>query len=205
MKYYFKLICLLVLAAACETKYNNIDTGVHNGDHTDRSMYEYFALNRYDWDSTVLMINRAGLADLFEGRREGYEDITFFGPTNHSIRLWMLDNHYKSVSSIPVEICHDMIMRSVVKGRYLRDEIQRGHSGTTIPGEGGVIFTGGIGNRFWIYSLRDDYQSVPESGAVHLHIESLSSRLEIEVASTNILTANGVVHSLHYTYQLGTL
>ena len=202
---YFIFICLLVLAASCNTKYNNIDTGLANGDCTDMTMYEYFFLNPYDWDSTILMIDRAGLTDLFEGKREGYETITFFGPTNHSIRLWMLENHYKTVANIPVEICYDMIMRSVVKGYYLRDDILPGRSGTTIPGEGGAIFTGGIGNRFWIYSLKDAYQGVPEGGAKYLYIESLSSRLKINVASTNILTGNGVVHSLHYQYLLGTL
>lgn len=201
---YFILVITLFLVASCNTKYNNIDTGIaHNW--AGGSMYEYFHSNSYDWDSTILMIDRAGLTDLFEGHREGFEKITFFGPTNHSIRLWMLMNNYKTVNAIPTEICYEMIMRSVVKGLYLRDDIKRGRSAAGIPGEGGQIMVGAFGNQFWIYSFQETYQNVPESGAVVLYIESLSSQLKIDIASTNIITDNGVVHSLHYPYRLGTL
>lgn len=197
-------ILILFLVSSCNTKYNVIDTGIARGYH-DCSMYEYFHTNSYDWDSTILMIQRAGLTDLFEGQREGYEKITFFGPTNHSIRLWMLQNNYNSVDKIPEDVCYQMIMRSVVKGVYLRDDITRGKSTNDIPGEGGQTLSGDIGNKFWIYSLQEDYYRVPESGAVLLYIESFSSRLKIDIASTNIQTQNGVVHSLHYSYQMGTL
>lgn len=197
-------ILILFLVSSCNTKYNVIDTGIANG-YYDGTMYEYFHSNSYDWDSTILMIDRAGLTDLFEGHREGYEKITFFGPTNHSIRLWMLQNNYNSVDKIPTEVCYQMIMRSVVKGVYMRDDIARGKTANDIPGQGGQIMTGGIGNRFWIYSLQEDYYRVPESGAVLLFIESLSSRLKIDIASTNIETQTGIVHSLHYSYQMGTL
>lgn len=203
MKHIIYLFFLFLLFS-CETKYNNIDTGIANGNH-NCNMMEYFATDSYDWDSTVLMIRRAGLEDVFEGKREGYEHITFFGPTNHSIRLWMLENDYKTVNSIPTDICHDMIMRSVVTGLWMRDDFPRGVIGTSIPGEGGITLTGGIGNRFWIFSKKEPYHSVPEGGPVVLYIQSYSSRLQINIASTNIQTLTGVVHSLDYAYQLGTL
>lgn len=201
---YLIYICLIFLVASCNTKYNNVDTGIAYGNH-DCSMMDYFYTDSYDWDSTVLMIKRAELADLFEGKREGYERITFFGPTNHSIRLWMLDHGYSNVNSIPKDICYDMIMRSVVSGVWSRNDIPRGKSSTSIPGEGGMILTGGIGNRFWIFSIKETYQNIPESGPVILYIESCTSMLKIDIASTNIQTLTGVVHSLDYGYQLGTL
>ena len=85
----FSVVVLFLFS--CNTKYNIIDTGLANGKFAG-NMYEYLQSNHYDWDSTVLMIKKADLVDLFEGKRAGYEKITFFGPTNHSIRKYMLDN-----------------------------------------------------------------------------------------------------------------
>ena len=77
------LLGIVVMAgiASCTTNYDIKDTGIANGKH-DMTMYEYFQTDLFNWDSLLVMIDRAGLQDLFEGKRKGFEDITFWGPTN---------------------------------------------------------------------------------------------------------------------------
>lgn len=205
MKYILGIIALFALVS-CETKYNIIDTGLANGDH-HCSMYEYFKGDPSNWDSTRLMIDRAGLTELFEGDDAEYDSITFFGPTNMPIIRWMIVNKYKKISDIPVEVCKKEIMRHVVKGIYLRDDIARGVKGEGSEiGTGGQILTGGIGNEFWIYSFQEAYYKVPNAGTVNLYILSLTeSKMNIDVASTNIRTYTGIVHSLSDYYTFGTL
>ena len=57
---YIAIIVVMLSLGACETNYGTINTGLANGKF-DGSMYEYFQANHYDWDSLVLMIDRAGL------------------------------------------------------------------------------------------------------------------------------------------------
>ena len=61
---YVIIIIVLFTLGSCETNYGIINTGLANGKF-DGSMYEYFQANHYDWDSLVLMIDRAGLKDVF--------------------------------------------------------------------------------------------------------------------------------------------
>ena len=160
-------ILILILIVSCETKYNYIDSGVANGRFTG-TIYEYLQSSSYDWDSTLLMVERAGLERLFQGKEEGYEKITFFGPTNLSILRWMIEQGYDSIEDIPIDVCRELILRHVVGGIHWRDDI-------------------------------------PDVGAVILNLVSLDTETLISVASTNIETDNGVVHSLNYSYTLGQL
>ena len=216
---YIAIIVVMLSLGACETNYGTINTGLANGKF-DGSMYEYFQANHYDWDSLVLMIDRAGLKDVFTGERAGYEKITFFGPTNNTIRLWMYKSEqrwdpdlgqivvikkaYQRVDEIPVEDCHRLVMEHVVKGFYMRDDIPEGTLSETGTREGGTTLTGVEGNSFWIYSYRGQYQGIQGQGAVSLKLVSEIGQ-EIKVASSNLESDNGVVHSLHYDYPLGTL
>lgn len=80
-------IYMIVLIASflweCDDNYFH-DTGLANGVH-DCTMWEYLRSDHENWDSTVLLIQRAGLVPLFEGKSAEYPEITFFGPTNLSI------------------------------------------------------------------------------------------------------------------------
>lgn len=205
MKYILIAITWGVLLTSCNTKYDYIDTGLANGVF-EGNMYEYLHTNAYDWDSTLMLIERAGLVDLFEGKREGYEKITFFGPTNLSIMRWMFKGGHKSIKDIPVETCKELILRHVVSGVYYRDEIVRGEVVLgQLQGKGGQVMTGAGGNKFWIYSYQNPYESIPGVGEVVLYIVSLDKETSINVASTDIKMDNGVVHSLQYDYTLGEL
>ena len=215
---YIVIVVVLFTFGSCETNYGTINTGLANGKF-DGSMYEYFQANHYDWDSLVLMIDRAGLK-VFTGERAGYEEITFFGPTNHTIRLWMYKSEqrwdselqqmvvikkaYNRVDEIPVEDCRRLVMEHVVKGIYMRDDIPEGTLAESGDREGGMTLTGVEGNSFWIFSFRGMYQGIAGQGAVSLKLISEIGQ-EIKVASSNLESDNGVVHSLHYDYPFGTL
>ena len=216
---YIVIVVVLFTFGSCETNYGTINTGLANGKFYG-SMYEYFQANHYDWDSLVLMIDRAGLKDVFTGERAGYEEITFFGPTNHTIRLWMYKSEqrwdselqqmvvikkaYNRVDEIPVEDCRRLVMEHVVKGIYMRDDIPEGTLAESGDREGGMTLTGVEGNSFWIFSFRGMYQGIAGQGAVSLKLISEIGQ-EIKVASSNLESDNGVVHSLHYDYPFGTL
>ena len=109
---YVIIIMVLFALGSCETNYGTINTGLADGKFNG-NMYEYFQANHYDWDSLVLMIDRAGLKDVFTGERAGFEKITFFGPTNHTIRLWM----YKSERRWDPELMQTVVVKSLLSGR----------------------------------------------------------------------------------------
>ena len=118
----------------------------------------------------------------------------------------MIEQEYDAIQDIPVEVCRDMLLKHVVAGVHKRDDIPRGEQilGQT-QGEGGEVFTNAFGTKFWIYSFRDTYHDIPDVGPVYLKIISFDSRAMIDVASTDIETDNGFVHSLDYSYTLGQL
>lgn len=193
----------ILLFGAC-TKDNFIKTGLSNG-RFDGNMMEYMKApgHSYDWDSTVLLIERAGLVDLFEGRE--HKEITFFGPTNHSIRRWMVNKRHSRIQDLDPELCRTILLRHVVVGKYTRDDFPRGMASVDITnpiGEGGEVYTTIGGNRIWAYTFREAWNKVPDTGAVALYITSVDKKKKINIASTNIEPDNGVVHSLHYDFTL---
>ena len=84
------------------------------------------------------------MKEYFTGEKVGYEEITFFGPTNHSIRrkifeetklnttTWVKEPIYKSVKEYidakGVDFCRELILRHIVKGKYEVVDIPRGTS-----------------------------------------------------------------------------
>lgn len=206
MRYIMSIIVILTFIG-CETKYNIIDTGLANGNFKG-NMYEFLKNDSYNWDSIRLIIERAELVDLFEGQREGYEQITFFGPVNHSIRRWMIENDYDRVRKIPLKVCREMVMRHIVRNkRLMLDDIPLGtHGNGSEPGNGGMYLTGEMGNQFWIYTFQGSYNEVPGIGALEIHILSRTGdKLRIDVATCNLETTTGTVMALNGTYIFGTL
>ena len=82
------VVVTLVVLGAC-TDYQYVDTGLANGKH-DCTVWEYLHSQPGDWDSTIIMIEHAGMKEYFDGSRQN-EQITFFGITNLSILAYMLD------------------------------------------------------------------------------------------------------------------
>ena len=200
-------IMVMVLCFCSCTKYNYINGGTANGIH-DCTMWEYFHTNSYDWDSTVVMIEHAGLKSLFDGTGE-YKQITFFGLTSNSILRYMLENNYERVTDIPVGKCQDIIQKLVAPKRIMLNDVPRGNriqSGGGIESAfveyDGLVFDCIRGSLF-LWTQRMAYNDIEDTGEIALYIASRNqdgTRNE-RVASTDIQTTNGVVHSLNYDFR----
>ena len=200
-------IVVMVLCFFSCTKYNYINGGTANGIH-DCTMWEYFHTNSYDWDSTVVMIEHAGLKSLFDGTGE-YKQITFFGLTSNSILRYMLENNYERVTDIPVGKCQDIIQKLVAPKRIMLNDVPRGNriqSGGGIESAfveyDGLVFDCIRGSLF-LWTQRMAYNDIEDTGEIALYIASRNqdgTRNE-RVASTDIQTTNGVVHSLNYDFR----
>lgn len=96
-------LCLLFIGCltAC-TDYDFVETGRAQAYH-DTSMLTYFKGDPYNYSYLVHLIERAGLNDVFEGKSEYGNQITFIAPTNHSIRRYLLKTH----APLPVEDSND--------------------------------------------------------------------------------------------------
>lgn len=203
---------ILLLAVSCSTKYNYIDTGISNGVF-EGSMLDYLRSDHYNWDSVVVMIERAELEPLFEGKDTDYKQITFFGPTNHSIRNWLMDDTlyrradtvYTTIQDIPVDTCRSLILRHVIEGRYLTIDVPKGSIGTS-EGEGqkdGMYINALGGNELWLYTVQSPYYGVEGAGPLTLYLMSMDFSASVPLACPDIQCDNGVVCSLDYSYQFG--
>lgn len=200
-------IVVMVLFLCSCTKYNYIDGGGANGIH-DCTMWEYFHTNSYDWDSTIIMIEHAGLKSLFDGTGE-YKQITFFGLTSNSILRYMLENNYERVTDIPVGKCQDIIQKLVAPKRIMLNDVPRGNRIQSGGGTesafveyDGLVFDCIRGSLF-LWTQRMAYNDIEDTGEIALYIASQNqdgARNE-RVASTDIQTTNGVVHSLNYDFR----
>lgn len=202
---YIAMVCLTAgLFASC-TQYNFDDTGLANGKH-ETTMWDYFKGDKYNWELLCEMTERAGLAPLFQGTSRYGKDFTFFGPTSHSIRRYLLDNGMETVADMPVADCRTFILNCVLPGRrVMLDDFKEGvkSSDPSTPiGKGGEQVQMASGKRLWIYTFREAYNNVPGKGPLRIHLVSPATTQTTDVASCNIETLTGVVHSLDYNFKL---
>lgn len=201
----FVVAALLMLLSAGCTDYNLEDTGLADGNH-NTTMLEYFKGDPYNFDSLQVMIRHAGLEDIFEGKSQYGNNITCFGITNHSIRRYMLENEITSIQDMPVDECRRMVLDCVTAQRIMLDDVPEGAPSTDLEtpiGTGGETITMLSGKRLWIYTYRDTYNDVPKAGPKRIYIVSEETTKSSKVASHNITTNIGVVHSLVYDFTLG--
>lgn len=209
MKRYILLsITILVIAlAGCNDDYFH-DTGLADGKH-NCSMWEYMKSDHENWDSTVLLIERAGLQSLFDGTDSDNKEITFFGPTNMSIMQFLFktvnDDYemiYNSIKDIPVELCKQLVLSHVIKGKKTSTGFGYENKGTLT---GGTELENLLGNPLRIYRTKSEYYDIPDIGPEALYIHSLTFGQIALIASSNIETTNGIVHSLATTYEISEL
>lgn len=206
MKNILILLGLLFAVCSCDDYFH--DSGLADGKH-DCTMWEYLNTQPQDWDSTVLLIERAGLVDLFDGKDHEHPEITFFGVTDLSIEQFLLktvdeedEPLYARVEDIPVDLCREMLLSHVVPGKIMKEEFDYEIKGTLT---GGTMVTTLSGVELRVYRTRSEYGGVPDIGAEGLSIHAMVSGQMASVASANIETWSGVVHSLSYTYQFTEL
>ena len=199
----FAAFVATLLATSC-TQYNFEDTGLANGKH-EKSMWDYFGEDSYNWDSLRVMAKRADLIPLFQGNSPYGKDFTFFGPTNHTIRRYLKKNGLEKVSDIPVNDCKIFILNGVLLKHMMLDDFKRGTQSTdtsTPIGKGGEMFTMASGRQLWIYSFQEPYNNVPGTGPVQIYLVSPTTTRMSHVGSCNIETQTGVVHALDYNFNL---
>lgn len=197
-------VALLCLAGTSCTNYDLVDTGTAHGDHPT-TMWDYMKTDAYNWDSTRVMIERAGLKAVFEGTSEYGKDLTFFGPTNISIRRYLYQNEMNAVADIPVEDCRRMILDAILPQRLMLADFVPGRPSTDADrtiGRGGKMHRMASGRELWIYTFRTAYNGVAEAGPVGIFLVSPSTTKTTKVASSDIKTRTGVVHSLDYNFTL---
>ena len=207
MKKILLAISIVLTIVSCTTDYNMNNTGLANGKF-DGTMYDYFHSDSYNWDSLIIMIDRAGLQDLFNGEVEGYEEITFWGPTNNSIRRWMLEGGTgvpKRLKDLSPEECRKYVMAHVAKGKTMLNDIPRGTINMGSVSGGMTMYGEDNKNEMWVYTEQLPYNGVIDVGAVIIKIRSMRTLVDIDIASCNIEPTTGVVHSLHPNYTLGEL
>lgn len=194
---------ILFSLGSCYPQDNYIDTGLSKT--YDCSIYEYLHKSSYNWDSTILMIQRAGMVELFEGKDSRYPQITFFGITNHSIKRYLLEKDIKKVMDLEPAFCREMLFKHLVDKRVMSTDIAFG-----MPAPGGEIMGGTkltcVGsNQLHLFREQDDYAGVENSGAIHLRLYSITSNMKVPMASPDLSLKNGVVHALNYNYSLGKI
>lgn len=196
MIYMTVFYALALSLAGCDKNYE--DTGLADGVH-DCSMLEYMENDRSNnWDSAVVAIRYCNLADIFNGTNPEYKDgITFTGFTNFSVSKYLFENGYKRITDIPAGICSDMVLSHVVKGRYMQEDFDYEIKGTL---DGGTKLPNLVGDTLRLYRIKTPFMGTPDIGAEKMGVHSKKYGHMAVVASCNIQTTNGIVHSLRSTY-----
>ncbi len=268
-------LCLLFIGSltAC-TDYDFVETGRAQAYH-DTSMLTYLKRDSYNYSYLVHLIERAGLNDVFEGKSEYGNQITFIAPTNHSIRRYLLKTHaplpvedsndqpntpdtpstpdtpdtpsnpetpsnpdapetpsnpetpevsavadtraafdkntatdsqiMQLIDEISVDSCRQIVLSHVIPNEnLLLENFVRGVKSTSgkAIGTGGKIYTMASGTKLWMYTFASTFGGVAGAGPLTLHVVSPTTQIERVIASHNIRTKTGTVHSLQYNFTL---
>lgn len=208
------LFFVLFSVVAC-TKQDILDTGV-SSPYFDGTVMEYLRSDKYNWDLTVQMIEKAELTDLFEGKVDSCQEITFWGPKSYVIRRYLfksaggeIDNEkYSTISEMPKELCRSYILRYVTKGKFLKKDIAFRNMDYLINDpeqDGGSDFRCLAGNWVRAYLEKDEWNGVPDVGPVIMSLWSLTIKAEIGMDTPDIQPKNGVVHAISYDHTLGKI
>ena len=198
MKGYIFLIGVFCILCSCEDYYH--DSGLANGEH-DCTMWEYFESQPGDWDSTMILIEHAGLKDVFDGTNPDYTNLSI-----EQLLVKTIDDDwepvYNRVKDIPVDLCREMLLSHIIPGKIMKTGFDYEVKGTLT---GGTMATTLSGVELRVYRTKSSYGGVPDIGAEGLRIHAPVSGNMASIASADIEVTNGVVHALDYTYQFTQL
>ena len=226
MKYIY-LSIIIILSASC-TKEQFYEMG-EPITHEDKSTWEYFGTSSYNWDSTKLVIERAGLQHIFTGEDKFYRKVTFLGLTNHSIRQFMLKAPLKNgqdqngnwgfqpardpfltVDDIPLEMCIDIIKEHTTRDVFMMEDLTEMNFVFVdkIPMvEGGKEITMLSGRKLKVGYIQEHMEGREDMGPKRMVVvnDANGSINRVSIASSDIAVKNGAVHSLPYGYDVNTL
>ncbi|WP_316817221.1 fasciclin domain-containing protein [Pedobacter nyackensis] len=192
---------------SCKKEYfngGNLQKGIFN-----MSSYEFLKTKPFLFDTLTMVIEQAGLKETLDK-----ESITFFAPTDHSVKKVMdiinSSRYFQSkdsifIKDIPQSIWRKHLAQYIFKDKYLLKDIAR-YSLTEpniYPGQYMTSYDGFIMNLGVQFS---DYQGTKDVGprAVYItKIGDLGSPINVPatVATSDLQTTNGVIHvldDLHY-------
>lgn len=216
-------LLLLVNLYSC-TDYNYIDGGLAKGVH-DCTMWEYFENQTQDWDSTMIMIEHAGMKSYFDGSGQ-YKQITFFGITDITIARFMLqhnsildsdkddgmqvdDNAYwHKVKDIPADSCAAILKKLIVPDqRIMLKDVPQGNRlqiDYKYIESNGKVFPTLYGDEIFTWMVPEDYGDLQDAGAKVLWIaRRRNTSSNYRIASTDIQTTTGVINSMDYNFAMG--
>ena len=120
-------------------------------------------------------------------------------------RRYMLDRKITRISDMSKTFCKQIILMHVVKKRIMKDEMNFRIPDVTGKIVGATEMTTAGGVTLLGYREKSEYGGVADAGAVTLYLFSKNAETQIPLASPDIETLTGVVHSLNYNYTLGDL
>lgn len=223
------VVFLCVIGLCSCTNYNYIDGGLAKGDF-DGTMWEYFHAQGYDWDSLMVMAERGGMKEWFDGSRN--EKITFFGVTNLAVMRFIKDHDYDveqdgkktgatdeeiaaakwyGVNGIPADSCRAILERLIIPGKELMmDDVPKGKLENKQDDQGHLYFQKVGGDEYpclkgivfcWTYNLNYGTPPIPQGGEKTLwRRRSDGVNAGDRIASCNIHTTTGIVHALGYDF-----
>ena len=166
MKIFYVFLVLWGVATGCGNDFYH-DSGLADGKH-DCTVWEYLQTDHYNWDSVIVMIEHAGLKDVFDGTNPEFKQITFFAPTNLSVNQFLFkttgetgDMVYSSVKDVPVELCRKMLLAHVLNRRMMKEDFDYEVKGTLT---GGTMVTTIGGVELRVYRTRTPYNGIPDIG-----------------------------------------
>lgn len=202
----YALLGILLLVAACKKDAYYRDSGNHDP-HFQGSTMDYLDSLPFYFDSVATIVRLAGMEETFKS-----DTLTFFAPNDKSIRFLMRDvnselystgyDTLKGLSDVPANIWQKYLEVYMFHGaNQLKDYPQVDYNLLNVyPGQGylswnatpmniGVIYGDDNGVKYVGYrQLSIAYIPDPARPLNNWRIESVSS--------ANILTHNGVVHTL---------
>jgi hypothetical protein len=200
------LIGILILVAACKKDKYYKDSGTHDP-HFKGSTMDYLDAVPFYFDSVAAVVRLAGMEEVFKS-----DTLTFFAPTDKSILRLIVDlniNLYalgydtvKVLADVPPAIWQNYLARYMFHGaNQLKDYPQIDYNLVAIyPGQGFLSWNGTPMNIGVVYN---DDNGVKYVGYRQLSLAYIPDPAKprdnwniVRVASSNILTDNGVVHTL---------
>lgn len=202
MKQLITLITLCLIITSCNKDDYQIDTGKAKGIH-DCNIWEFMQQQKGTFDSAVLVIQKAGLTDLFTGQSE-YKNITVFAFSNYAVMNFLFETVdtdknqlYHSVSEIPAELCKRFVLSHIISGRMLRTDFRYEVPGTNT---GGTDVTTLANTKLRVYRVKTPYWDVPDAGPEALFLQTAIYGITVQITTSDNQCTNGIVHSLSNTY-----
>ena len=203
------LLMLVTVFSACKKDYYN-DSGLQQG-HYAGSSFEYLQSKPYFFDTLVTVIQLAGLENVLRDSA-----VTFFAPTDFSVQKVMniingsRHEAFKDslkLSEVPGDVWKRYLSRYIFRDKYMLKDVPRFMLSQLdlYPGMNMESWQGYVMNLGVIFS---DYNGTRDVGPRQLILMDVGSlehpnNIIALVASSDMQTANGVVHVLNSDHTLG--